>query len=427
MDEYAGLDFTLRSEEVFYDTVDIESFKDNDAQVIYERLVNQMHLIPFGEYLKRYIYIRAGFEESGEAFENVDIKEYQSIIIESFRENNTPNSFTQSSTKISALAKNWLTQNSANRNAVFLLGFGLKMTQADVSDFLVKVLRERDFDFKDPFEIICWYCFKNGLGYPEFSNLLARYEAMPENETNKYLDDQTVGVRDAFSNVDNTDGLMSLLATIKVSKEKTRVSVTAKSFFDELYAQTCDIIAEHFNSDEDEKTRERVSEYLDRVSGSDRLSPEAIMTGVQKIKSEQKLWKREDITEGDVEKFICCGVPIDGNGNLKKFSASTLAKHFSSKRLNRQRLRDINLGKADIDRFDLITLNFFVISQDEEITNNQKRFTAFLDSSNAMLNKCSMGEIYIANPYECFLLLCVLSDYPLGAYTDVLEKSFDEE
>ena len=84
------------------------------------------------------------------------------------------------------------------------------------------------------------------------------------------------------------------------------------------------------------------------------------LSAVARIRSEQKVWSASDITEGDVEKFICCGVPIDNNGNLKKFSASTLAKHFSSKRLSRQHLREVNQGKADIDRFDLITLNFFL-------------------------------------------------------------------
>ena len=35
-----------------------------------------------------------------------------------------------------------------------------------------------------------------------------------------------------------------------------------------------------------------------------------------------------------------------------------------------------------------------------------------------------MGEIYLANPYETFLLMCMLSDYPMGTYSDVLELSY---
>ena len=218
-----------------------------------------------------------------------------------------------------------------------------------------------------------------------------------------------------------------MLRRLKFSKAHRRISVTAKKYFDELYLSAREAVAKQFNLDEEERTKAKVTEYLDRTENSERLSREEKLSAVARIRNEQRVWAADEITEGDVEKFICCGVPMDSNGNLKKFSASTLAKHFSSKRLSRQHLREINQGKADIDRFDLITLNFFVISQDDSITNNQKRFSAFLDSTNEILNACAMGELYIANPYECFLLLCSLSDYPLGAYADVLEKSFEEE
>ena len=424
MNEYNSLDFTLRSEDVFYEAADLDSFKDQDAEIIYDRLVRQMRLIPFGEYLKRYIYLKSGFEDE---FDRIGIHDFQTVIVESFRESNTPPSFTKTSSKLSTLAKNWLSQNSVNRNVIFLLGFGLGMSVADVSYFLVNVQRERDFDFKNPFEIICWYCLKNEYNYTVFNTLWEEYQKLPEDGLDSIYQDQTVGVRDEFFTVQDTETLMQRLAMLKFSSVGKRISVTSKRYFDELYSKAREYVAKQFNLDEEERTKAKVAAYIERTENSERLSNEEKMTAVMKIRSEQRIWHAEDITEGDVEKFICCGVPVDNNGNLKKFSSSTLANHFSSKRLNRQHLHDINTGKADIDRFDLITLNFFVVSQDETITNNQKRFSAFADSTNHMLRKCSMGELYIANPYECFLLLCVLSDCPLAAYADVLEKSFSEE
>lgn len=424
MQEYGSIDFTLRSEENFYEAADLESFRDQDAEIIYDHLVKQMRIIPFGEYLRRYLYLQAGFEDS---FEEIDIREFQSIIVESFRDSSTPPSFEKTTAKLSTLAKNWLTQNSVNRNVIFLLGFGLGMTVADVSTFLVNVQRERDFDFKNPFEIICWYCLKNRHGYQTFRELWEEYQTLPPVDDDEVYSNQTMGIRDNFFSVKDKETLMTMLARLKFSKAHRRISVTAKKYYDELYAAAREAVAKQFNLDEEERTKAKVNQYIERTENSERLSREEKLTAIAKIRSEQKVWSADEITEGDVEKFICCGVPMDNNGNLKKFSASTLAKHFSSKRLSRQHLHDINQGKADIDRFDLITLNFFVISQDESITNNQKRFAAFLDSSNQMLDKCTMGEIYIANPYECFLLLCTLSDYPLGAYADVLEKSFSED
>ena len=95
--------------------------------------------------------------------------------------------------------------------------------------------------------------------------------------------------------------------------------------------------------------------------------------------------------------------------------------------MSRQHLHEIIAGKVDVDRFDLLTLLFFIHAMDDRITNSKTRFIHFVDESNRILNDCSMGELYIANPYECFLLMCILSIYPMGTYADVLEKSFEEE
>ena len=49
----------------------------------------------------------------------------------------------------------------------------------------------------------------------------------------------------------------------------------------------------------------------------------------------------------------------------------------------------------------------------------------FLNTTNEILEKCGMGELYVSNPYECFVLVCILSDDPLGTYADVWEMSYD--
>ncbi|MDR1616766.1 MAG: hypothetical protein LBR98_07125 [Syntrophomonadaceae bacterium] len=155
IDEYSqsvlnSLEFTKNSEEKFYRVVDLADFQDDDAEKIFQCLRNELRLIPFGDYLKRYIFIKSGMEGD---FRAVSADEYAHVITYAFKENNTPKSFTETSAKLKALAKNWLSQESVSRSVVFLLGFGLKMSEKDVSDFLVRALRERDFNFKDPIEI----------------------------------------------------------------------------------------------------------------------------------------------------------------------------------------------------------------------------------------------------------------------------------
>ena len=55
-----------------------------------------------------------------------------------------------------------------------------------------------------------------------------------------------------------------------------------------------------------------------------------------------------------------------------------------------------------------------------------ERYRVFLERIQETLKKCGMSGIYIVNPYECFLLMCLLSDDPLGTYADVWELSYSQ-
>ncbi|MGN1409636.1 MAG: hypothetical protein ACI4XJ_05610 [Eubacteriales bacterium] len=74
---------------------------------------------------------------------------------------------------------------------------------------------------------------------------------------------------------------------------------------------------------------------------------------------------------------------------------------------------------------DYLTLNFFIYSQKtDEIPIIKRRYMEFVESTNEILKNCYIGEMYTANPYECFLIMCMLSDDPLGTYADVWELSY---
>lgn len=120
-------------------------------------------------------------------------------------------------------------------------------------------------------------------------------------------------------------------------------------------------------------------------------------------------------------------IPVDRHGNLTPSMASKLNAQFSGKRFSRQHISDILAGKADVTRFNLIILNFFNYSQTlDEYPNAKARFMSFIESTNKMLDQCFLGELYISNTYECFVLMCILSDDPLGTYADVWELSYEQ-
>lgn len=384
------LDFTYFARESLYDIVDDPYFRDQDAYLIYQALQTRLKAIPFGDYLKRYIYLKA--ELTGD-YNDIPLSEYQQIIRDSFADNATPPSFSPTSAKFSALSKNWLTQQTVNRKAVFLLGFGLSMSVADVNDFLTKALKEPQINSKDPFEVICWYCLRHRYSFPKYEQLWDIYQATPPNSLDMRLlyEDRTIDVRGRMMTLHDDAALITYLTRLKTRDNAARFSVAARRHFCLLYDEARDLMAAQQSSDSQPVTR-------------------------------------EDITAGDMERMICSAVPTDRFGNMTPGKHSNLNQQFMGRRFSRKRIHNILSGSSEIDRFDLITLKFFILSlQVDTLPGPKPRYIRFIDEMNVILEDCCMGSLYIANPYECFILMCVLSDDPLGTYADVLEMSYREE
>ena len=391
--DHDELEFTYCARESLYDIVDDAYFRDQDSYLIYNALRTRLKAIPFGDYLKRYIYLKAELEGD---YQQIPLKEYQQIIRDSFQDNATPPSFTPTSAKFSALSKNWLTQQAVNRKVVFLLGFGLGMSVADVNDFLTKALREPEINSKDPFEVICWYCYRNRYSYPKFEQLWDIYRSTPPGTVDMRLiyEDRTIDVRGRMLTLQDDTALIAYLTRLKSDDNATRYSVAARKHFAALYDQARVLLADQINRSGD--------------SG-------------QSVSWEQ-------VTPGDMERILCSAVPTDRFGNLTPGKKSRLNQLFLGKRFSRKRIHAILTDASEIDRFDLITLQFFIYSlRVDELPRPKPRYIRFIDETNRILENCCMGPLYITNPYECFILMCVLSDDPMGTYADVLEMSYQED
>ena len=368
-----------------------ESFEDQDSQLIFDYLYNQIKIVSFKDYLKRYIYTKAELEER---FEDVDDKTYQDIILGSFAETNTPKSFHETSRKLSASVKSWLKQETASRDVVFLLGFGLNMSVEDVSSFLTKALREQDFNFNNPEEVIYWFSLKNHYSAAKAIKLMEEYESLEPDDSEDFFDSRTVAVRSKVLSLPEEE-LIMFLRRLKAVHRDYPFSNTARNEFNSELKQVKEIILDTFSED---------PEMPDDLS-------------------------IDDITDANVEQVIYNGVPLDQRGNLMKASASRLREHFSLKRLSRQRISRICFDKVPVDRSDLITLKFFIAASHEEDEMPVDRFQHFMEDMNETLLRCYMGELNIANPYEAFILMCLLTDWPISAFSEVWEYSYrnDEE
>ena len=344
-------DFTRKALRDIHRVVYSGDFEDMDADMIFAYMQGEMELVSFKDYLKRYLYehtrISIPFSQVGD-----DV--YRNIIMTSFGETYTPFSFDDTSRRPSAIVKSWLTQDSVKRSAVFVLGFGLRMSARDVSDFLTRVLKEEDFNPAVPEERVYKKCYEEGLSYADAKEILA--------------------------------GSSGLAATTDSSQEYLYTS------FMSVLARAKKVVADIYNEDEE-------------------LSP-------------GKVWSAEEISSADLEKMICSGIPLTGDGNLQKMSASLLARHFSQKRLSRQRMDKLIKRQLRVDRFDLITLLFFIYAQEQLDLEPEERCKNFMDETNQILEACHMIGLYPVNPYEAIILMCLLSDGPLATYSEIWDLSY---
>lgn len=133
----------------------------------------------------------------------------------------------------------------------------------------------------------------------------------------------------------------------------------------------------------------------------------------------------ENINPARIESVLYSGVPVTEKGNLRSFAA--LKKQFKSKRLNRARMSELLAGKS-MERFDLITLIFllYALNEDKLGMYAGERFTEFVEQTNDLLAEAGMMSLYPVNPYEAFILMCIVSDDPLDTFAAVWEKSYEE-
>lgn len=420
-------DFTRIAWDKMYQAVDHQYFQEKDSELIYESLEKELKPIFFGDYLRRYIHKKAGIEGS---FLEVPLKDYQMIIMDAFREHHTPAAFVPTTAKLSALSKNWLTQQTVKRQVVLLLGFGLGMSTNDVNEFLYKALHEAGLNLQDPFEAICLYCYDHGYGYYKFEQLWAMYQKMQPEELDMRMiyEAQPVGRKESLQTVHDDAALMARLMSMKSAHGISKASDAAYDVFLKIYDEARKIIADMFNQERQEENDLHLLRLREQMNWDDRLDHDEKMAKMQRAKAGQKRWTREDITESDLEHVLCSAIPVDRNGNLTPAKKSTLNAQFEGKRCSRKHLNEVLRRKTEVDRFDIITLKFLIhAAQVDQTPNAKKRYITFIEETNESLESCGMGPLYVTNPYECFVLMCILSVSPLETYADVMEMSYEEK
>ena len=387
-------EFTRRAMRGISTVVNSRDFEDMDAEMIFRFLFREMEMVSFRDYLKRYIYMHAQMEEP---FWKLEDDVFRQIIMDSFEENQAPHSFEPTTKKWSAQVKSWLNQENARRQTVFLLGFGLRMSSEDVSDFLTKVLKEEDFDYSNAQEVVFWYCYRNQLPWREAQRLLALYRDLKPKPLplrfRRLSRSELTGSKRFDLSVESN--LLSYLSFLKLDGSAEDTQKIAYAHFERLLKQAKEEVAKIWQQDEDE-------------AGSG------------------KIIRAENISSADIEKVICSGIPVNKSGNLQKMSASVLGRHFRQRRMSRQRIDGVQKKQIPVERFDLITLLFFCHAQNADPDFPEENCRRYIEEIDGILEECGMMKIYPVNPYEAFVLMCLLSECPLATYSEIWELSYTD-
>ncbi len=423
---FSPAQFTPRSEECFYEVVDSPRFAEMDSQLIYQALKSRLRVVSFGEYLKRYIYRKA---EISQPFDEVPLEEYQDIILEGFASRDVPLSFRPSTVRPRSLAKNWLTQQSVTRDVALLIGFGLKMQCREVDELLTKGLAGVRLNMNDAREYICAYCYENDYGFHKYERLMNACELLAEDEkilTLPELNDNAA-VKTP-EEVRDEDELLQNAAILMKTRRKLYPEQTARHQFELLYRQAREVTASILNQMEQDRVDLHSQEIERMLADSKQFYNYQKQNRIRQAKGQIRRWNADDITPTDIERTLLSAVPRDQYGNIFPIKKSTLNAQFRGKQMTRQRTEKILAGEIAVTRYDLMTLQFYTCSQQKRNARSKNAFYHdFIEWTNEILLKCGMGPMYMANPYECFLLMCILSDEPLSTYADVIEQSFTEE
>ena len=368
-----SLSFTDHGWNSLYEVVDDPYFSRKDSEIIYQSLRNSLRIIPFCDHLKRFLYREASLLGP---YQNIPLRDYQEILMTSFRERSAPASFEQTSTtKLSAACLNWLTQKNAARSTVLLLGFGLGLNRSEVNDFLEKGLQEEDLNDEDPQELICGYCYDHGYTWPKYEQLRENWQ------------------EGDFSTANKEERLLfRKLQNLKEGQDTQRAQAQYQAFT-ELYQKALTLLAANYNR--------------------------TVWTNNPR--------RAADLSAADLESMLYSAVPKDVHGNLTPAKKSALFERFNNRRLTRQRIASLLRRDLPVSRSDLITLNFFIWTQADEELSPRKRYLAFVQDTNRILHEGGYGDLYVTLPYECFLMMCLLTEDPMLSYLDIWERSYRKE
>lgn len=442
---------------------DIASFEQNESQII--DYLRDIHFsMPLGLALRRYMCNKyAEFDPQNDSyvfsFDNIkitvanyqrenyditndDIPEYSDVFLRIDKKYNSNSDGVSLTGFTKAEAKRMLKVTTACvRSKMFLIGFALHMDNDEMHKFLTDILAEQTYNYRNPDEIIAFYCQSHNAynSYISYLSIKRRFGEIPKtaqaDEPQK--PEYTAFASNALkSKVNTVDELMEFLRSNQ--NEFFRLSQTAYGEFMKMYVKALDKTRIQMLSNDDylnftrmstEEQRKTVVERIDRaislqqVTNTEQLARKMLECIPRYTKEYERNGKT--IVEND---FINIYNGERGQKS-KKVQTTTLPKEITMNLLMKDRLDDLIRKNKAVERKDLVFMRFYLLSLEieskEEFT--MQDYWIFIDECNDMLVRCGMSRLYPGNRFENLIMLSLLSSNPYEMFENIIEYSFMNE
>ena len=392
-------------------------------QHVFDDLLGQMleNQLTWGDHIRRYVFdvtgesywrSRLSWPEE-EKFTVADISEDQlrDFILADFEEHGMKDrgsidpKITTSSLKKNL--KRWFNSpvTAISRSTCFLFCFGLNADEAGAA-YLLEALREPPFNPRDYKEAIYYYCLCNKKQFSTVEEWLDKCDEMSSRvEINKTKYSDCVG----YTKLLRTELDEIVLATVSMKEKDARFT----AYLEDLLSTPAVLKQSKTKASECRKiygdfarmVSDRYCEWIDR--GNEKQCYDEFEQCLKKC------WT-DHIQISDTLKSL-----IDSK--ILKFPAltsSSLEKKIGTER------------SSEIKREDILTLVFLYCTSGESGTfrdhegntfedirsDYAKRKTRFLSMANTRLERCGFSDVYLLNPYELFLVSCLLQPDPMAYY-----------
>lgn len=332
------------------------------------------------------------------------------------------------------------------RDKMFLLSFALHMNNEYTSKFLTDVLAEQTYNYREPTEIIAYFCqsHKKFNNYSQYLKLCKKFEdkAKGIDVVDEAKEQYTAFARAKMSEeIDTVDKLMEFLLANVANFHK--FSQTAYMEFLHLYKKAGDNILQHTGNTNGKVDLNDVKEWIEhrRQSREDNnkknsvaddrfIYPEQLAEKMLACIPRATFKTVSEKTKKTTVRNDFIKIYNGENGqDPKKVKTTELPKSITMNLPISDRLWDLIKQEKSVTRKDLVFMKFYVFSQylEEKECCTVNDYYTFLYECNDMLLRCGMSGLYPGNRFENLIMLSLLASQPYEMFENIIEYSFMNE